>query len=156
MALDAIFAVPDLAGGNMIDDESATEQALKSLIQSCEPGLGSRRGLGDAVYFKLLQDRIYEQLDRRLEHVRHWVHANVARFPSENQDIRAVHIKVDNAALAMRAAVRLCSGGCSTCHFRCIRPYRHSDTHDCGTNHRCEFPCELVEDHEDPVPCGLP
>ncbi|KAF8607195.1 hypothetical protein BDV93DRAFT_488167 [Ceratobasidium sp. AG-I] len=156
MDLDVIFAVPDLAGGNMVEDENATEQSLKALIHSCESNLGSRHGLGDEAYFTLLQTHLFEQLDRRLEHVRNWVYVNVERFPAENQDIRGVHIKVDSAALAMRAAVRLCSATCSSCHFRCVRPHRHSDAHDCGTTHRCVSSCELTEDHPDPVPCGLP
>ncbi|KAF8607201.1 hypothetical protein BDV93DRAFT_520086 [Ceratobasidium sp. AG-I] len=155
MELDAIFFVPDLAGGN-VADENANEKSLKALIRSCESSLGSRHGLGDAVYFALLQNHLFDQLDRRLEHVRHWIRLNTERFAQENQDIRGVHIKLNNAALTMRAAVRLCSITCSLCHFRCVRTYRHSDAHDCGTTHHCESSCELAEEHPDPVPCGLP
>ncbi|KAF8607199.1 hypothetical protein BDV93DRAFT_591195 [Ceratobasidium sp. AG-I] len=156
MELDTIFAVPDLAGGSMMSDEGDIERSLKALISSYQSILGTRHSLGDKVYFTLLQNYILKQLDRRLEHVRNWVHINVERFPPESQDIRGVHIKVDNAALAMRAAARLCSLTCSSCHFRCVRPHRHSDTHDCGTTHRCESSCEVTKAHPDPVPCGLP
>jgi len=155
MELDAEFFVPDLFEENAIENEAAIERALKALVTRHASSIGFRHNLNDTQYVELLQQRIYQDLDQRLEHVRHWIQINAKRFPSSNQDIRNVCSKLDSMALAMRASVRLCSSTCLSCHLLCIRPHRHSGIHDCATMHRCEHLCEVTEDHESPVVCGL-
>ncbi|KAG8690825.1 hypothetical protein FRC11_008866 [Ceratobasidium sp. 423] len=155
---DAIFFVPDISGTVAGDDEGETEKILNTLVRSClaNSSIGLRHTTGDKVYIELLQQRLFELLDQRLEHVRCWVQVNVQRFPPGNQDIRNVYNRIDATALVMRTAVRLCAETCSSCHYLCTRPHRHSGGHECGTTHSCPFSCEVSDEHPEPVGCGLP
>ncbi|CAE6457353.1 unnamed protein product, partial [Rhizoctonia solani] len=154
---DVAFFVPDTSG-TVQGDEDEMEQALRILIDSCPTSstIGSRHIAGDRFYIDLLQQQLFKLLDQRLEHVRRWVRVNVQRFPAGNQDVRNLYNKIDALALAMRAAVRLCTETCSTCHYLCTRPHRHSGSHECGTRHYCPFFCEVSDEHSEPVECGLP
>ncbi|KAG8795909.1 hypothetical protein FRC12_008164 [Ceratobasidium sp. 428] len=155
MEQDVIFFVPDVSGNSNLEDESTIAQLLGDLVGHYGPSIGSRHALGDAEYVDRLQQQLFQVLDQRLAHVRHWIEKNVQRFPATNQDIRNIHGKFDNLALVMRTAVRVCSSTCAECHFQCILPSRHAGPHDCTTGHRCEHLCEVAEGHTSPVSCGL-
>ncbi|KAG9092892.1 hypothetical protein FS749_015351 [Ceratobasidium sp. UAMH 11750] len=153
--LDALYFVPDVSGNNVLENEPAIEQSLGELVARHSSVIGPRHILGDAKYVDQLQQRLFRDLDQRLEHVRHWIEKNVERFPTSNQDIRNVYSKFENAALVMRTTVRLCLSTCLECHLQCIRPARHSGAHNCTTTHRCKHVCEVTEEHTSPVSCGL-
>ncbi|KAG8795917.1 hypothetical protein FRC12_008172 [Ceratobasidium sp. 428] len=155
MELDVVFFVPDISGNSSLENESIVAQLLGDLITHYGTSIGSRHTLGDAEYVNRLQQQLFQVLDQRLEHVRHWIEKNVQRFPATNQDIRNIYGKFNNLALVMRAAVRLCSSTCVECHFQCTLPSRHAGPHDCTTGHHCEHLCEVAEDHTFPVSCGL-
>ncbi|KAF8607193.1 hypothetical protein BDV93DRAFT_303052 [Ceratobasidium sp. AG-I] len=150
------FFVPDLGEGNGPDNEASVEQRLREIIGHHEPTPSTRHRMADAAYVENLQQRIHDSLDQRMALVRRWISVNIDRFQAENQDIRNVLGKLDGAALAMRAAVRICSLTCLKCQLLCLRPHRHTDDHECGTNHRCAFNCSVLEKHTENEPCGLP
>lgn len=151
-----MFFVPETTPGFTPETELDAEESLRNLTGRFSSDIGTRQTLGDAQFMELLQTRIFDSLDQRLEHVRHWFVVNMERFPPENQEIRNIRSKIDSAALAMRAVVRFCAETCSCCQLLCVRPHRHSAPHDCGTTHRCTFSCEIIDEHIDPVDCGLP
>ncbi|KAG9079939.1 hypothetical protein FRC06_007294, partial [Ceratobasidium sp. 370] len=104
MELDAVFFVPDVSGNTALENEPAMEQLLTGLVARHGPAIGPRHALGDAEYVDQLQQRLFRNLDQRLEHVRHWIEKNVERFPTGNQDVRNIYGKFENASLVMRAA----------------------------------------------------
>ncbi|KEP46929.1 von willebrand factor type A domain protein, partial [Rhizoctonia solani 123E] len=150
------FFVPEFSGANTAENETLAEQALHSLVRSCGQAISTRHQVPDVSYVESLQNTLYEVLDQRLALVQQWTAVNIERFPSGNQDIRNLTSKLDTAALAMRTAVQLCSSGCSSCQLLCLRAYRHSGDHDCGTSHQCVFDCEVSEEHAQRTSCGLP
>ncbi|ELU39519.1 cytochrome P450 [Rhizoctonia solani AG-1 IA] len=154
---DVVFLVPDISGATIPSDEIKIEEALVALINFCDPNttIGPRHIIGDKNYVESIQQQLFNLLDQRLEYVRSWVQVNFRRFQSGNQDIRNVANKFEGAALGMRVAIRLCMEACSSCHYLCSRPYRHSGEHQCGTTHLCLFSCEVLDDHPEPVGCGL-
>ncbi|CAE6486842.1 unnamed protein product [Rhizoctonia solani] len=148
--------VPELSEATTADNEVLTEQALHSLIHMCGPASDTRHRTPDATYVKLLQNRLYEILDQRLSLVQQWMRVNIDSSSLDDPDIRNLTGKFDAAALSMRAAVRLCFLECSLCQLLCLRAYSHSGDHSCGTNHMCVLSCEVVEEHSQREPCGLP
>ncbi|QRV84782.1 GTP-binding protein [Ceratobasidium sp. AG-Ba] len=151
------FFVSDFAGEATPENEASIGAALQALIIGHGPSAGPRQYVQDGEYVDVLQDLIYKGLEQRIDRVRQWVTLNVARFPSNNQDVRNLFGKINSSALAMRANVRICSATCSDCQLHCLRPYRHTDeTHNCRTNHRCLFDCAITEDHPTRESCGLP
>ncbi|KAG9125289.1 Vacuolar protein sorting-associated protein 13A [Ceratobasidium sp. 392] len=151
------FFVPEFTGGTNPENDASVEVTLRALVKPCSRAAGPRQHVLDGSYVEAIQDLIYENLDRRVDCVRDWATANVARFPSTNQDIRNLFSKINSVALAMRAAVRICSATCSNCQLHCLRPHRHADEeHRCGTDHRCVFDCAIAEEHSGRKPCGLP
>ncbi|KEP46676.1 putative cytochrome P450 family protein, partial [Rhizoctonia solani 123E] len=148
--------VPEFSGANATENEVLAEQALQSLIHICGPAVHTRYQIPDTSYIEVLQTRLHEILDERLSLVQRWTGVNIERFPAGNQDIRNLTAKLNTAALAMRAAVKLCASGCSECRLLCLRAHRHSGEHSCGTNHRCVASCEVAEEHSQREPCGLP
>ncbi|KAG9091466.1 hypothetical protein FS749_016528, partial [Ceratobasidium sp. UAMH 11750] len=151
------FFVPEFTGGTGPENDVSIETSLRALIRLCGPTVGARQHIPDEAYVETMQGLIYQGLDQRIDQVRNWTTVNVARFPQGNQDIRNLFGKLNSAALAMRAAVRLCSVTCSRCQLHCLRPYRHADeAHQCGTDHRCAFDCAIAEEHSGREPCGLP
>ncbi|KAG8792428.1 Vacuolar protein sorting-associated protein 13A [Ceratobasidium sp. 428] len=156
-ANDTNFFVPKSNGGNDLGNNASVETSLQALIKLRGPTAGARQHVLDRTYVAALQSLIYKGVDQRVEQIRSWTTVNVARFPPGNQDIRNVFSKIDDAASAMRAAVRLCIMTCSNCQLHCLRPYGHSDeTHLCGTDHRCVFDCAIAEEHSGREPCSLP
>ncbi|KAG8723550.1 hypothetical protein FRC09_002858 [Ceratobasidium sp. 395] len=154
---DISFFVSEFTGGTSSENDAAVELSLQALIKLSSSTAGPRQHVQDGAYVEAIQDLLYQSLDRRIDQVRNWTTTNVARFPSSNQDIRNLFGKINSAALAMRAAVRICSATCSECQLHCLRPYRHADEgHHCGTDHRCIFDCAIVEEHSEKEPCGLP
>ncbi|KAJ1300985.1 hypothetical protein OPQ81_003409 [Rhizoctonia solani] len=150
------FFVPEFSGANSVENEVLAEEALQALVQSCGQTIPARYQMLDTSYVETLQNNLYETLEQRLTLIQQWMTANTERFPSGNQDIRNVISKLDAASLAMRSAVRLCSSACSACQLLCLRAYRHTGNHDCGTSHQCVFDCEVSEEHSQRTPCGLP
>lgn len=151
------FFVPEFSSADVTENEASAEQALETLVRTCEPATDTRFRMTDGEYLEALQKSIYGALDERLALVQQWLTVNIERFPQANQDVRNVIGKLNTAALAMRTAVRLCSAGCSSCQLLCLRTYRHSGEHNCGTNHQCVFDCEVAEGHgQTDEPCGLP
>ncbi|KAJ1300982.1 hypothetical protein OPQ81_003406 [Rhizoctonia solani] len=147
--------VPEFSGANAAENELLAEQALQSLIHTCGPAMHNRYKMPDASYVEALRNLLYEILDEPLSLVQQWMSVNIERFPSGNQDIRNLTGKLNTASLAMRTTVRLCSTVCSECQLLCLRAYRHSGEHSCGTDHRCVSPCEVAEEHSQREPCGL-
>ncbi|KAG8694060.1 hypothetical protein FRC08_008731, partial [Ceratobasidium sp. 394] len=151
------FFVPEFTGGTGPENDVSVETSLRALIRLCGSTVGARQHIPDEAYMEIMQGLIYQGLDQRIDQVRNWTTVNVARFPQGNQDIRNLFGKLNSAALAMRAAVRLCSVTCSSCQLHCLRPHRHADeAHQCGTDHRCAFDCAIAEEHSGREPCGLP
>ncbi|KDN46510.1 hypothetical protein RSAG8_04163, partial [Rhizoctonia solani AG-8 WAC10335] len=148
--------VPEFATDNVAESEALAEQALRELVQALGQSVHTRHQVPDASYIETLQKSIYKTLDQRLSLVQKWVSVNMERFPSGNQDIRNLTTKLQAASLGMKNTVRLCSSGCSSCQLLCLRAYRHSGEHSCGTSHQCVFVCEVAEEHEKRQPCGLP
>ncbi|CEL64063.1 hypothetical protein RSOLAG1IB_11047 [Rhizoctonia solani AG-1 IB] len=155
---NVIFFIPDISSASVPGDEAEIENILVTLNSFClsNATIGQRHVIGDQPYVEFLQQQLFGLLDRRLEYVRSWVQVNVQRFPANIQDIRNIYNKIDTMALGMRTAVRLCMETCSSCHYLCTRPFRHSNEHQCGTTHICPFSCEVSDDHPEPVGCGLP
>ncbi|KAH7337773.1 hypothetical protein B0J17DRAFT_573266 [Rhizoctonia solani] len=151
-----VLFVPEFATENVTESEALAEQALNALVGACEQTLHTRHQIPDSSYAETLQKSIYEALDQRLSLVQKWVSVNIERFPSANQDIRNLITKLHTASLGMRNAVRLCSSGCSRCQLLCLRAYRHSGEHSCGTSHQCIFDCEVADEHSQRELCGLP
>ncbi|KAG9124904.1 hypothetical protein FRC07_009778 [Ceratobasidium sp. 392] len=90
------FFVPDFNGGASPENDESVEAALKTLINVYAPIVGARQRIADGAYIETMQDLIHEGLDRRIDQVRNWTTANVARFPSSNQDIRNLFSKIDS------------------------------------------------------------
>ncbi|QRV98834.1 hypothetical protein RhiJN_26853 [Ceratobasidium sp. AG-Ba] len=152
---DIVLFVPSVSENGATEDEAVIGECLETQIDRHGQTLESRHNLGDSEYVRQIQERLFEDLDQRLGHVRNWINKNVERFPAGNQDIRGVYAKFENAALVMRGAVKLCLSTCAECHFQCIKPSRHSGPHNCTTSHGCERLCEIQEGHDSPVMCGL-
>jgi hypothetical protein len=151
-----LFFVPKFSGKDVSENEALAEQALEALVQTCGLAPSNRFQMADATYLEDLQSGINAALDTRLALVQQWMTVNVERFPPGNQDIRNLIGRFNTAALAMRAAARLCSSGCSNCQLLCLRTHRHSGDHSCGTDHRCVFDCAVSEEHVQREACGLP
>ncbi|KAF8607194.1 hypothetical protein BDV93DRAFT_552935 [Ceratobasidium sp. AG-I] len=151
-----VFFLSDSNEVNGPENEASVEQHLQAIIEYHEPTPSTRYRMADAAYVEILQQRIHDSLDQRVALVRQWIGVNIGRFQAENQDIRKMVGKLEEAALAMRAAVRICSITCSKCQLLCLRPHRHTGDHDCGTNHRCVSNCSIMEKHSGNKPCGLP
>ncbi|CAE6435374.1 unnamed protein product [Rhizoctonia solani] len=150
------FFVSEFSVANEAEKKILAEYALHLLVQSFGQATSTRYQTSDALYVKTLQKALYAALDQRLALVRQWMTMNTEQFPSNNQDIRNLTSKLDAAALAMRASVRLCSSWCSSCQLLCLRVHRHSGGHNCGTNHQCVLDCEISEEHTQRTSCGLP
>jgi hypothetical protein len=150
-----LFFVPELSNGDAAGNEKLLGRTLEALIQTCGPDPDARAHIPDASYLKAVQNGVYEALDKRLDLVQQWITVNVERFTQGNQDIRNLTEKLKAAALSMRAALRLCLHRCSECQLLCLRTYRHSGDHSCGTDHLCASDCEVVEEHSQREPCGL-
>ncbi|KAG8795254.1 hypothetical protein FRC12_016601 [Ceratobasidium sp. 428] len=111
------------------------EAVLQALIELYSPK-SIRRPHRDDAYVKNLQNRIYEQLEKRIHHVRRWIAINVAQFSPRNPDVRNLFAKLDTMALAMKAAGHICSAQCSRCELLCLLGYGHlNGEHDCGNKH---------------------
>lgn len=151
------FYVPDLVGGSSPENDADIESSLDVLVRFGLSAVGSRQQISDTVFVEALQEEIYKSLERRIDQVRNWATVNVARFPPGNQDVRNLLTKINGAAIAMRAAIRICSAKCSGCQLLCLRPYRHAnERHRCGTNHRCVFDCAIAGEHTEEELCALP
>ncbi|CAE6371963.1 unnamed protein product [Rhizoctonia solani] len=147
--------VPEFAVNNATQSEALAEQALRTLIQNHGQTVHTRQHILESLYIKALQESIYETLYQRLSLVQKWIQVNTQRFPPENQDIRSLTTKIQAASQGMRSALRLCSSGCSNCQLMCLRAYRHSGEHSCGTSHQCIFDCDVSEEHSHRESCGL-
>ncbi|CAE6454443.1 unnamed protein product [Rhizoctonia solani] len=135
--------------------EALAEQALAALIQRCKPPPTSRPSILESTYVEALQQWLDESLENRLGRVEQWIKLNISHFTLENPDLRELDNNFKVLSRGMQAAVKLCQACCSTCKLLCLRAYRHSGPHQCGTNHRCVFDCEVTEGHEKQPPCGV-
>ncbi|EUC60520.1 cytochrome P450 family protein, putative [Rhizoctonia solani AG-3 Rhs1AP] len=151
-----LLFVPEFATDNVAEGEVLAEQALRALVQTYDQTIHTRYQVPDALYVETLQKSIDETIEQRVALVQKWVSVNIERFPSGNQDIRNIKSKLQAAFLGMKNVARMCSSGCSSCQLLCLRAYRHSGEHSCGTSHRCIFDCEVAEEHLQREPCGLP
>ncbi|KAF8607202.1 hypothetical protein BDV93DRAFT_467878 [Ceratobasidium sp. AG-I] len=152
---DDVFWVSSTTEESSGSPEVAIESSLEALINAHKPALGARHAIQESIYFNTLQGQIYAQLDQRIGQVRQWIDVNISRFPSENQDIRDLVKSFEAVALSTRAAVKMCSSTCDSCHLSCLRPYRHEGEHDCKTTHNCALVCEVSDMHSELTPCGL-
>ncbi|KEP50719.1 von willebrand factor type A domain protein [Rhizoctonia solani 123E] len=149
-------AGPGENGGNAPEkEEELAEKALTSLIHRSKPPPASRPYMKESEYVEALQQGLNESLDHRLGTVEEWIKSNTSHFTLENPDLRELNKSFTIMSNAMQAAVKLCQACCSQCKLLCLRAYRHSGTHQCGTDHRCVFECEVKEEHEEQPPCGL-
>ncbi|KAH7325390.1 hypothetical protein B0J17DRAFT_581710 [Rhizoctonia solani] len=163
-----VFFVPRFGGANdctedKLDEhesekklEEVTETALKTLIETCGPPSESRFHTVEKTYVDHLQKDLYQNLEHRQNQVQLWIQENTKHLAPDNAGIRDLNDRFHALTRAMKAVVRLCQSGCSRCGLLCLRPYRHSGEHECGTNHRCIFSCDIKEAHnEDSTPvCG--
>ncbi|CAE6525473.1 unnamed protein product, partial [Rhizoctonia solani] len=163
-----VFFVPKFGGANDSTDntlnehdserklEEITEAALKTLIETCGPPSESRLHRVDKAYVDDLQNSLDQNLKHRQNRVQLWIQENTKHLAPENAAIRDLNCCFLALTRAMKAAVRLCQSGCSSCDLLCLRPYRHSGEHECGTNHQCIFSCDIKEAHSDDITpiCG--
>ncbi|KAG8690805.1 hypothetical protein FRC11_009018, partial [Ceratobasidium sp. 423] len=149
-------AGPGDNGGNALDkEEELAEKALTALIHRSKPPPASRPHMKESEYVEALQQGLNDSLDHRLGTVEQWIKSNTNHFTLENPDLRELNKSFTIMSSAMQAAVKLCQACCSQCKLLCLRAYRHSGAHQCGTDHRCVFDCEVKEEHEEQPPCGL-
>ncbi|KAL5634326.1 hypothetical protein ACGC1H_002410 [Rhizoctonia solani] len=136
--------------------QETLEATLKDLVQRCEPLLNSSRSqMPDPDYMEALQESLDIILDRRLALVELWINVNTDNLPAENQDLREFHRMFDSLKQDMKAAIQLCRDRCASCGLQCIRALSHPQEHDCSTDHKCKFHCEVVDDHSELPPCGI-
>ena len=90
-----------------------------------------------------------------MQHVLDWVTINTARFSNNSETLKLRRI-LDSAIVDVQAGIEFCRAQCIECELLCLLPRRHEQAHECTTSHRCEFRCEIVDDHDDQEPCGLP
>ncbi|KAG8713474.1 Vacuolar protein sorting-associated protein 13A [Ceratobasidium sp. 395] len=103
------FFVSEFTEGANLENDAAVELSLQALINISSYTPGPRQYILDDAYVEIIQNQISRDLDRRIDCVRNWATINVARFPSSNQDIRTLFGRINSAALAMRAAIRICA-----------------------------------------------
>ncbi|CUA74500.1 hypothetical protein RSOLAG22IIIB_11257 [Rhizoctonia solani] len=135
-------------------EEELAEKALAALIHRSKPPPASRPHMKESEYVEALQECLNESLEHRLGTVEQWIRSNTSHFTLENPELRELNKSLAIMSNAMQAAVKLCHTCCSQCKLLCLRAYRHSGAHQCGTDHRCVFDCE-VKEHEEQPPCGL-
>ncbi|CAE6468723.1 unnamed protein product [Rhizoctonia solani] len=148
--------VPEFSDASDTENQVFVEQALQLLIHTLSPYMDDQHRILDTSYIGTMQNQLYEILDERLSLVNSWISINIAHFPLDNQDIQILTKKLESASLSMRATLRLCPSGCSNCQLLCLRTYNHPGYHSCGTNHWCWSSCEVLKEHGQDEPCGLP
>ncbi|CAE6523134.1 unnamed protein product [Rhizoctonia solani] len=136
-------------------DEEKAEKALVNLINRAKPPPSSRPHMKEAEYVEALQQALSDSLDHRLGTVEQWIKLNTGHFKLDNPDLRELNKSFSTLSSAMQASIKLCQACCSECKLLCLRAYRHPGPHQCGTDHRCLFDCEVREEHEEQPPCGL-
>ncbi|CAE7065773.1 unnamed protein product, partial [Rhizoctonia solani] len=142
-------------GDAQAKEEEIAEKALMSLIHSSKPPPSSRPHMKESEYVEALQQCLTDSLDHRLGTVEQWIKLNTGHFTLYNSDLRQLNKSFTIMSKAMQAAVKLCQTTCSQCKLLCLRAYRHSGSHQCGTDHRCVFDCEVTDEHDEKPPCGL-
>ncbi|CAE6534558.1 unnamed protein product, partial [Rhizoctonia solani] len=136
-------------------DEDKAEKALVTLINRAKPPPSSRAHMKEAEYVEALQQALSDSLDHRLGTVEQWIKLNTGHFTLDNPDLRELNKSFATLSSGMQASIKLCQACCSECKLLCLRAYRHPGPHQCGTDHRCVFDCEVREEHEEQPPCGL-
>ncbi|KAG8711315.1 hypothetical protein FRC09_020665 [Ceratobasidium sp. 395] len=112
------------------------EAFLLALTEQYASASGTRQPSLDVEYVRSLQDRIDQDLDKRIQHVHRWITISLAHFPPENQHILALFAKLDAVASGMKAAAYICSAQCSHCVLLCLLVHGHANSeHSCGNNH---------------------
>ncbi|KAG8960525.1 hypothetical protein FRC03_006451 [Tulasnella sp. 419] len=96
-------------------------------------------------------------VESRIQHVHDWLEINTTRFSNDNADIRMLKQSFTEGADSLRVETRICRARCPNCALSCILPRSHdrSKEHACGTNHKCLSACEIGDEHEEIVNCGL-
>ncbi|KDQ06301.1 hypothetical protein BOTBODRAFT_60673 [Botryobasidium botryosum FD-172 SS1] len=152
---DAIFYVrhPDLPPE---EDLQLKAQSLLELRNSWSSGFSIRHTMVDTEWIKHLTSFLQDLAQRRIQHVRDWVTANVFRFPEDNSDIRNLQRAFQNGMMELQASIELCGSVCGSCNLLCVQEKRHGSSHDCSTSHRCVQECDFDHDDEGVYNCGLP
>lgn len=109
-----------------------------------------RQGLMDLEWHSLLASHLLDLATSRIALVRLWMESNVARFPSEHNDVQALRRAFEQLSLDLVAGVTLCGMKCKSCGLLCVDSKRHEGDHNCATNHQCLETCETDE-----KPCGF-
>jgi hypothetical protein len=113
---------------------------------------GERFSVPDGHFFNELSTYLYSLVENRLMHVSKWLTANTQRF-GERGEIAGLVRTFDAYSKELRASVALCGSKCSSCGLLCLEHKQHMGKHDCKTTHKCAFPCEFLDQHED---AGIP
>lgn len=152
---DAIFLL-----GGYASDEAARDTHLRTLIQGWDL-CDQRASLSETHWISQLARYLANLADIRIQHVRDWIDANVARFNDGQRlpSIDEVYRKLEGLESELKVNVEPCTLQCSQCSLQCLKPRNHDASlgHDCATSHRCARRCEFESDHPDgPQVCGYP
>ncbi|QRV77972.1 hypothetical protein RhiJN_05987 [Ceratobasidium sp. AG-Ba] len=109
------FFVPWSPGRQRKNSGVVVWASLQKLIEFHANMVAPRQYIPDSKYIQDIQDRIYESLDQRIEHVRYWIDVNVAHFSPKHQSIRDLHGQFAVDSKAMRSAVLAMTAEQITC-----------------------------------------
>lgn len=130
-------------------DAQHIQEALTSHLNTWKPD-AARHTLEE------FNEHLQELADARIAHVKTWLHQNLARFPADNSDIRALKRDFEQQVESLQANLKLCLSECSACRLRCVLYKAHTEAaHDCRTSHRCEDACEYSDGHNALAECGF-
>ena len=86
-------------------------------------------------------------VDLRIQHVETWVQENIQNCPQHAEEIHMLKAMLDTEYQQVKLATRLCRFECKDCRLGCINALYHDSAHSCGTNHKCQLPCEFRNVH---------
>lgn len=131
-------------------DETERAAALSCLVKDWNPN-AARQSSSELV------QHLQDVAERRISTARKWMQENIARFPEDNADMRALKRRFEDLSDTLQANIQLCLAECALCRLRCMSNRSHGNQdHDCGTSHRCIDLCDYSDDHDSEECCGLP
>ncbi|KZT34134.1 hypothetical protein SISSUDRAFT_314112 [Sistotremastrum suecicum HHB10207 ss-3] len=136
--------------------ERAKGPGPASVMSELRGAFASSKHRADPVWIDELSRFLSDIADRRLNHVRLWLETNSQRF-SGHPEIKIVQRRFEQEQVELKASLQVCKLQCAECRLLCVEPLRHLGAHTCHTDHKCQFACDYLEDHdEDDVGCELP
>src|SRR6185312_3391934 len=126
---------------------------VKILLDFFEKYYGQRSLAPNDVKWVEQYDRfIGEIINRRDERAGAWLEANFQRVPLEHPDVVKVKSKYFKQSDRNKQYWMLCKKSCNydQCSLPCLKnQHEESEGHDCKTDHKCHFRCEIKEAHPD-------